>query len=81
MYILNLAEDGRVLSVTYSKYTLYNGISVPTIPDGDVSEYRYVDGKYIHDPLPNPENAELLPTYKERVAALEEAIIYTGILL
>ena len=31
---------------------------VDSFPDGDVSEYRYVDGEFIHDPLPKPEPQE-----------------------
>ena len=37
----------------------YNGMPVvEKLPDGDVSDYLYVDGEYIHDPLPKPEPIE-----------------------
>lgn len=57
-YALNLAEDGRILSVTFEKYAPANAVIVESLPDGDVSEYRYVDGEFIHDPLPQPEQPE-----------------------
>lgn len=37
----------------------YNGMPVVGIfPDDDVSDYLYVDGEYIYDPLPEPEPIE-----------------------
>ena len=54
-YALNLASDGRVLSATYEKYAPANAVLTNELPEGDISEYRYADGEYIHDPLPAPE--------------------------
>lgn len=54
IYALNLAEDGRILSVTYAEYAPLGAIIVEEIPEGNTYEYRYVDGEYIHDPLPLP---------------------------
>ena len=71
MYALNLAEDGRILSATYDKYAPPNQPRVNELPDGDISEYRYVNGKYIYDPLPEP---EAQPTQEERIAALEDQL-------
>ena len=71
MYALNLAEDGRILSATYDKYAPPNQPRVNELPDGDISEYRYVNGKYIYDPLPEPEPQ---PTQEERIAALEDQL-------
>lgn len=51
---LNLAEDGRILSAAID-----TGVGFPcgyaevdTLPDGDISDYRLVDGEYIYDPIP-----------------------------
>lgn len=34
----------------------YNGMPiVETFPDDDVSNYLYIDGQYVYDPLPEPE--------------------------
>lgn len=38
---------------------------VETFPDDDVSNYLYVDGEYIYDPLPEPEPIEPEPTTDE----------------
>ena len=51
-YALSLATDCHILSVTYEKYATINAVIVESLPDGDVSEYRYVDGIYIYDPIP-----------------------------
>lgn len=50
-YALNLAEDGRILSATYPKYAPADAVLVEALPEGDISEYIYKDGKYIHDPV------------------------------
>ncbi len=51
-YALNLAEDGRILSATYEEYAPVDAVLVDSLPDGDIYEYRYVNGEMIHDPLP-----------------------------
>lgn len=53
-YALNLGEDNRVLSVCVCLPGQTYEITVNSFPDGDVSEFRYVDGEFIHDPLPTP---------------------------
>lgn len=58
-YALNLAEDGRILSATFEKYAPVDAILVDTLPEGDLSAYRYVDGAYVYDPLPKPEEPEV----------------------
>ena len=73
MYALNLAEDGRVLSVTYSKYAPEDAPRVEALPDGDVYEYRFVNGDFIHDPLPTQEQPEE-PSLEEQIAELREAL-------
>lgn len=57
-YALNLADDGRVLSVTYEKYAPANAVIVESLPEGDAYEYRYVGGEFIHDPRPQSEQPE-----------------------
>jgi hypothetical protein len=69
-YALNLAEDGRILSVTYPQYAAASNPIVDSLPEGDHNDYRYVNGEYVHDPLPK-EDAEHIPTTEERIAALE----------
>lgn len=54
-YALNLAEDGRILSATYEKYAPADAVLVDGLPEGDISDYLYRSGEYVHDPLPEPE--------------------------
>ena len=58
MYALKLGEDGRILSATYEQYAAEDMPLVDALPDGDVYEYRYVAGEFVHDPLPKPEKVE-----------------------
>ena len=58
-YALNLNNYGRILSVTFEKYATEDMVLVDTLPEGDISEYIYQDGKYIHDPIPVPETEEV----------------------
>lgn len=74
MYVLNLAEDGRVLSATYPQYAPIDAIIVDALPEGNLHEYRYSDGRYVHDPLPEPEPTPMQPTTEERLSELEAAI-------
>ena len=73
MYALNLAEDGRILSACvvlpnreYDVHTL-----VPILPEGNISDYLYVNDRYIYDPLPEPETPESELTLESRVGTLE----------
>lgn len=75
IYALNLADDGRILSVTLDRFAPPEQPRVETLPDGDVTEYRYVDGEYVYDPLPEPEQPEeQKPSHEERITTLEEAL-------
>ena len=64
MYSLNLAEDGRILSacVCLAGRT-YNNI-VDILPDGDITDYKYINNEYVYDPLPKPK-PEQEPTAEE----------------
>ena len=62
MYALNLAEDGRILSACVClEGQIYKNV-VDTLPDGDITDYKYIDGSYVYDPLPKPEPAKPEPT-------------------
>ena len=62
LYALNLAEDGRVLSATEDKYGAEGQPRVATLPEGDLYDYKYVDGEFVYDPLPQPEPPEPVET-------------------
>lgn len=70
-YALNLAEDGRVLSITLAEFGTAESEKVDEFPDGNVAEYRYVGGEFVHDPLPK---LELPRSDSERLSDLEEAL-------
>lgn len=79
MYSLNLAEDGRILSACVCfEGRVYENIT-NTLPGGDVTDYKYIDGSYVYDPLPEPQ-PELEPqgaeyaTYDELAAAIREGV-------
>ena len=73
VYALNLAEDGRVLSVTYSEYAPEAAPRVTELPEGDLYEYIFKDGVFIHDPLPKEEISEE-PSIEEQIKELQEAL-------
>lgn len=69
-YALNLAEDGRILSATYEQFAPKGAVIVEALPEGDIFEYRYVDGACVYDPLPKPERPEPGPTAEDVLNAL-----------
>ena len=79
-YALNLAEDGRILSATYKQFAPADAVIVDALPDGDISDYLYVNGKYVYDPLPEQEQPELTPSvddstvWDELDAAYQEGV-------
>ncbi len=54
-YALNLDEDGRILSATYESYAVPGMPIVDTLPDNDITDYKYINSEYVYDPLPAPE--------------------------
>lgn len=65
MYSLNLATDNRVLSVCECIEGMEYDIVVESFPNGDVSDYRYENGEFIHDSMPKPEPTAQEPTAEE----------------
>ena len=67
MYALNLDSDSRILSAwNVLPIGTYEGMPiVETLPDGDVTDYKYIDGVYVYDPLPEPEPTPEEPTADE----------------
>ena len=70
MYALNLDTDNRILSATFEGYATEDMPKVETLPDGDISDYLYVDGVYVYEPLPEPEPTPTEPTADEILNAL-----------
>lgn len=65
--VLSLDENNRI---TCPSEVLPNGNYegmpiVDTLPDGEPSDYLYIDGQYVYDPLPVPEEPEIPDTPAE----------------
>lgn len=78
-YALNLAEDKRILSAwVVLPNGIYDGMPiVEKLPDGNLPDYLYIDGEYVYDPLPEPEQPEPVeePTvWDELDAAYQEGV-------
>ena len=73
-YALNLGEDGRVLSVTYAEYATKDMPLVDSIPEDNIADYRYVDGEFINDPLPKPEEKP------SQLDVIEAQVAYTAMM-
>lgn len=55
----------------------YNGMPVvETFLDDDVSNYLYINGEYVYDPLPEPEPIESEPTADELLNAISRGLGY-----
>lgn len=70
MYSLNLDADNRILStcVCLEGFEYIN--IAGALPEGNISDYKYVDGEYVYDPLPKPEPQPKEPTTNDVLNAL-----------
>lgn len=75
MYALNLDTDKRILSATFDEFAPADQPRVETLPEGDITDYKYIDNEFVYDPLPKPEPPEPQPTINERLDILENAIL------
>ena len=75
-YSLNLNTDGRILSVCECIEGMEYDTVVESFPNDNVRDYKYINGDYVHDPLPEPEKE---PTVEEDTLSMlvdhEERII------
>lgn len=76
-YALNLSKDGRILSATFEKYAPLDAIKVDTLPDNNISDYLYVNGEFVYDPLPKPAEPEDIPSQLDRI---ESQVTYTAMM-
>ena len=76
-YALNLAEDGRVLSATYERFAAPGAVLVEAIPEGNLADYRWQDGVFVLDPLPETEPEPETPSQLDRV---EAQVVYTAMM-
>lgn len=71
-YALNVVKDNRIHSaLVVLPNGHYDGMPiVDALPEGDIYEYRYIDGQYIHDPKPVAPAPEPVPTTDDVLNAL-----------
>ena len=75
-YALNLAKDGRILSVTFEKYAPKDAVPVEELPEGNVADYRWDNG-FVYDPQPKEPEPEEMPT---QLDILEAQVTYTAMM-
>ena len=73
MYKLNLNTESRILSATFAKY-MPDGVLTENLPKGDISDYKYIDGQFVYDPLPKPKELKPQPSLQEQIDQLKKAI-------
>lgn len=85
-YALKLDSDNRILSVTFEQFAEEGAIIVDSLPEGDVHDYKYVNGEYVHgeyvhDPIPKELEVEHGSETERRLSACENNIeqILTGL--
>lgn len=78
MYALNLDTDNRILSVTFDEYAPEEQPRVETLPEGDVTDYKYIDNEFVYDPVPQPVPPE--PSLEDRVAQNEADIAFVAMM-
>lgn len=72
MYSLNLDKDGRILSACICLDGFEYTNIVDALPEGDISDYKYINGEYVYDSLPKPEPQPEEPTTDDVLNALLE---------
>lgn len=49
MFALNLDENGRILSATLPEYATEQMPLVENLPDGNITNFRFVNGEFVED--------------------------------
>ena len=70
MYALNIDKDGRILSACICLEGFEYTNIVDALPDGNISNYKYIGGEYVYDPLPESEPQPEEPTTDDVLNAL-----------
>ena len=76
MYALNLSEDNRILSACVCLEGFEYENIVDELPNGNITDYKYIDGRYVYDPLPKVES-EVIPTQLDMI---EAQVTYTAMM-
>ena len=76
MYAINLDKESRILRATMQGYADADYIMVESLPDGNIIDYKYINGEYVHDPLPEPEEPPAVETVEEKIERVEANLLY-----
>lgn len=74
MYGLKLDESGRILHAVTEICIKDGYIPVEELPEGDLHEYRYINGEYVWQPLPEQK------PQATRLDTLEAQMTYTAMM-
>ena len=79
MYALHLKNENRIHSAwEVLPNGNYDGMPiVDALPEGDITDYLYINNQYVYDPLPRPEPVEPTPeltVWDELDAAYQEGV-------
>lgn len=58
MFAINLDNNNRVIRATFEAFADDKSILVEYLPEGDITDFKYIDGKFNRDPLPKEETPE-----------------------
>ena len=75
-YALNLSSENRILSATFEKYASADAVLVDYLPDGNIVDYLYVNGEYVHESLPIVEVQE----QPSQLDIIEAQVTYTALM-
>lgn len=79
MYALNLDADKRILSAcTVLSVGNYDSMpKVNTLPEGDITDYKFIGGEYVYEPLPKLEEPK---EQASQLDVLEAQVTYTAMM-
>lgn len=75
-YGLVLDENNRIVDALVQRYAPEGTIIVDTLPDGNIADYLYVNGEYVHEPLPIVEVQE----QPSQLDIIEAQVTYTALM-
>lgn len=77
-YALNLTEDKRILSAcVVLPNGIYDGMPiVKVLPDGDITDYLYIDNEFIYDPIPEV----IIEEKPSHLDIIEAQVTYTAMM-
>ena len=80
-YVLNLSDDGRILSASFlNEFSPKDAPQTDALPEGNIADYKYINNEFIYDPLPVIEVEEQPSELDKLDARLTYVEIMTGLM-